>query len=174
MTSTYTSKFKAPALYDFSRLHHQRVEGVHRCNLLNKKLPVFPSSHMVRWTAGLPTVLKKTTPSSINITSTLQRQISSSRKTGTCPRQRGSWLFHDNIFYLTAGGDREWSKSCLLLLLFILALNLDFAMRVCTVFAKLPTAIRTSKTPHTITCTSQRKLARNEPHPCRMVDVIGN
>lgn len=41
---------------------------------------------------------------------------------------------------------------CLLLLLLIFALNLDFTIRVCTVFAKFPTAIKTNRTPQNITC----------------------
>lgn len=44
-----------------------------------------------------------------------------------------------------------WLSSALLLLFFIFALTLDFAINVSTVFMKFPTAITTRRMPQTIT-----------------------
>lgn len=48
-------------------------------------------------------------------------------------------------------------KSCLLLVLFIFALNLDLVISVCSVFAKLPIAIKTSSIPQTMTWKTKSK-----------------
>lgn len=69
----------------------------------------------------------------------------------------------DNVTKMSSYGASGWLilvfrvalpnyKSCLLLLLFIFALNLDFTISVCTVFTKFPTAIKTSSTPQKLTC----------------------
>lgn len=74
----------------------------------------------------------------------MQSMIKTSQKFQNCAHYRYRKSNHKRL-------ELHQSNSCLLLLLFIFALNFDFAMSVWTVFRKFPAAINTKRIPQNIT-----------------------